>query len=161
MYVPSMSLIDIYQKNIRYLFILALLVVSVSVLATSLVLLPLEEILVKGGVVATILLWIVLLIGSIIHSHNKFTVIFNLCVSVVGFISSFVLASGMFFIGAVEPITLFLFWVSLILFVIFVLARYFSIQLYHELFLLSVKKTTRKKTTRKKSAKKVVRKKAV
>lgn len=162
-YAPSiMSLTDIYQKNIRFLFILALLVVSVSVLAASLVLLPLNEIVVKGGISATLVLWIILLAGSVIYTQNKFTFILNICISVIGFISSFVLATGMFFVGAIEPVTLFLFWVSLILFVIFILSSYFSIQVYRDNILVSKKKNTRKKTaTRKKTTTRRVVKKSV
>jgi hypothetical protein len=143
------QLFSFYRKNTIYLFVIAALLMAVSILATVLVLVPANQLINQTPVILTILLWIALLLGTILGESKEVTT-FNMVVSVLGFICSFALAASMFVSGRVDALSTFLFWVSQILSAVFILSSYFSIQA----FLETQKKKTRKRTTRKTTKKK-------
>lgn len=139
-----------YRKNTIYLFVIAALLMAVSVLATILVLVPANMLMKDSPILITILLWIALLFGTILGESKQITV-FNMVVSILGFICSFVLAVSMFVNGGQGALNLFLFWISQILSAVFILSSYFSVQAYLETKKKKVTKTT-KSSPRKKVA---------
>ncbi len=128
-----------YRKNTIYLFVIAALLIAVSVLATVLVLVPLQMLIQEMPILVTILLWIALLFGTLFGSGKKVS-LFNLIVSITGFVCSFILAVSVFVKNETNALSLFLFWISQILNAVFILATYFSVQAYLE----SKKKIVRK-----------------
>jgi uncharacterized protein with PQ loop repeat len=140
-----------YRKNTIYLFVIAALLMAVSVLATVLVLVPAHMLINDSPILLTVLLWIALLFGTILGESRQIS-LFNMVVSIMGFICSFVLAVSMFAEGDSNALSLFLFWISQILSAVFILSSYFSIQAY-----LETKKTTPiKKAPRTPRKKKVI-----
>lgn len=133
-----------YRKNTIYLFVVAALLIAVSVLATVLVLVPLRMLTQELPILITIVLWIALLFGTIL-GEGKRVAGFNMTVSIVGFICAFVLAVSVFVKEHTNALSLFLFWISQILSAVFILSTYFSIQAYLE----SKKKIVRKSSPRK------------
>jgi hypothetical protein len=133
------QLFHFYRKNTIYLFVVAALLIAVSVLATVLVLVPAHMLIRETPILVTTILWIALLFGTLLGNGKKIAV-FNLSISVIGFICSFVLAISVFVQDNMSPLSLFLFWISQILNAVFILSTYFSVQAYLE---------TKKKITRK------------
>lgn len=131
-----------YRKNTIYLFVVAALLIAVSVLATVLVLVPPHMLIQEVPVLVTIALWIALLFGTLLSSDKKVS-LFNLVVSITGFVCSFILAVSVFVKNESNALSLFLFWISQILNAVFILATYFSVQAYLE----SKKKVIRKPTS--------------
>lgn len=138
------QLFQYYRKNTIYLFVIAALLIAVSMLATVLVLVPLKMMIHQGPIISTIVLWVVVLLGTLLGEGKK-AAMFNLVVSVVGFICAFVLAVSVFVKGSENALSLFLFWISQILSAVFILSTYFSAQAYFE----SKKKVTRKRSVKK------------
>lgn len=128
-----------YRKNTIYLFVVAALLIAVSVLATVLVLVPPQMLMEEMPILVTVVLWIALLFGTLLSSGAKVS-LFNLIVSITGFVCSFILAVSVFVKGETNALSLFLFWISQILNAVFILATYFSVQAYLE----SKKKIVRK-----------------
>lgn len=154
------NLFSYYKKNTIYLFVIAALLMAVSILATVLVLLPASELVRQTPVIITLLLWIALLLGTILGESDQMAT-FNMSVSVIGFVCSFALAANLFVSGKVDALTTFLFWISQILSAVFILSSYFSIQAYLEHrrkpkkrtpVKKIVKRATKKRTSTKKEA---------
>ncbi len=148
------QLFHFYRKNTIYLFVVAALLIAVSVLATVLVLVPPNMLIEEAPILATIILWIALLFGTLLGEGKKVAV-FNLVVSVTGFICSFILAVSVFIQDSTNALSLFLFWVSQILNAVFILSTYFSVQAYLETKREPVKKAVvrKRKTVTKKQVK--------
>lgn len=147
------QLFSFYRTNTIYLFVIAALLMAVSILATALVLVPANALFQEAPVILTILLWIALLLGTIL-GESKQVVTFNMVVSLLGFICSFTLATSLFIGEHVDSLTTFLFWVSQILVSVFILSSYFSIQAYiesHKKQSRTPRKTRSSKTASKKS----------
>lgn len=125
------QLFSFYRTNTIYLFVVAALLIAVSILATVLVLVPAHTLFQQAPAILTIVLWIALVLGIIV-GEGKQAVVFTMVVSLLGFISSFTLATTLFIDGHVDSLTTFLFWVSQILVSVFILSSYFSIQAYIE-----------------------------
>jgi len=125
------QLFSFYRKNTIYLFVIAAILMVVSVLATVLVLIPAHMLISNFPVLITILLWIALLLGTIFGESKQIS-LFNLIVSIVGFLCAFVLAVTLFAKGHNDALSLFLFWISQILSTVFILSSYFSVQAYLE-----------------------------
>jgi len=120
-----------YKKNITHLFIIASLVIAISLLAILLVLSADVVLSQQLPIITTVVLWIAVLFGSIVGESKNIT-LFNTTVSIVGFVCAFVLAMSVFVQNSSSPLSLFLFWISQILSAIFILSTYFSVQLYTE-----------------------------
>ncbi len=133
-----------YRKNTIYLFVIAALLMAVSVLATVLVLVPAHMLINDSPIIITIFLWIALLFGTVLGESKKIA-LFNMIVSIVGFVCAFVLAVSIFSKGWDSALSLFLFWISQILSAIFILSSYFSVQAYLE---TKKKKTRTARTTK-------------
>jgi hypothetical protein len=148
------QLFHFYRKNTTYLFVVAALLIAVSVLATVLVLIPPNMLIEEAPILATIILWIALLFGTLLGEGKK-VAMFNLVVSITGFICSFVLAVSVFIQDSTNALSLFLFWISQILNAVFILSTYFSVQAYLETKREPVKKAVvrKRKTATKKQAK--------
>jgi hypothetical protein len=140
-----------YRKNTIYLFVVAALLIAVSVLATVLVLVPPHMLIQEMPILITVLLWIALLFGTLFWSGKKFS-LFNLIISITGFVCSFILAVSVFVKNETNALSLFLFWISQILNAVFILATYFSVQAYLESKKEVIRKVTavRKRKTQKK-----------
>lgn len=121
-----------YRKNTIYLFIIAALLIAVSLLATVLVLIPLPVLFQDTPLSITIFLWILLLLGTML-GNNKKVALFTIVVSIMGFICSFALSVSLFSKGNPDAVSLFLFWISQILNAVFILSSYFSIQGFLEM----------------------------
>lgn len=145
------QLFHFYRKNTIYLFVVAALLIAVSVLATVLVLIPPNMLIEEAPILATIVLWIALLFGTLLGEGKKVAV-FNLVVSITGFICSFILAVSVFIQDSTNALSLFLFWISQILNAVFILSTYFSVQAYLETKREPVKKAVvrKRKTATKK-----------
>lgn len=139
------QLFSFYRKNTIYLFVIAALLMAVAILATVLVLVPANQLVSQTPIIITILLWIALLLGTILGESDDIA-LFNMVVSVVGFISSFALAASVFVKGDLDALSTFLFWISQILSAVFILSSYFSIQAYLETRKAQPKKRTVRKT---------------
>jgi len=142
------QLFSFYRKNTIYLFVIAALLMAVSILATVLVLVPVNQLVGQTPIILTILLWIALLLGTILGESEQIA-LFNMVVSIVGFISSFALAASVFVKGDLDALSTFLFWISQILSAIFILSSYFSIQAYLESQKSKPKTKPKKRATRK------------
>lgn len=140
---------DYYKKNTTYLFVVASLLIAVSVLATILVLIPVRMLSEQLPILITIFLWISLLFGAIVGKGKK-GAFFNIIVSISGFIFAFILAASVFIKSGTNATSLFLFWISQILSAVFVLSTYFSVQAYLESKKEPEKKIVRKRKTVKK-----------
>lgn len=140
---------DYYKKNTTYLFVVASLLIAISVLATILVLIPVRMLSEQLPILITIFLWISLLFGAIVGEGKKGT-FFNIVVSISGFIFAFILAVSVFIKSGTNATSLFLFWISQILSAVFVLSTYFSVQAYLESKKEPEKKIVRKRKTVKK-----------
>jgi|GEM_PF-1112771 len=148
------QLFHFYRKNTIYLFVVAALLIAVSVLATVLVLIPPNMLIEEAPILATIVLWVALLFGTLLGEGKKVAV-FNLVVSITGFICSFILAVSVFIQDSTNALSLFLFWISQILNAVFILSTYFSVQAYLETKREPVKKALvrKRKTVTKKQVK--------
>lgn len=148
------QLFHFYRKNTIYLFVVAALLIAVSVLATVLVLIPPNMLIEEAPILATIVLWIALLFGTLLGEGKKVAV-FNLVVSITGFICSFILAVSVFIQDSTNALSLFLFWISQILNAVFILSTYFSVQAYLETKREPIKKVVvrKRKTATKKQVK--------
>ncbi len=133
-----------YKKNITHLFIIASLVIAVSVMATLLALSAEIVTSQEFPILITVVLWIAVLFGSIVGEGKNIT-IFSIVVSIIGFVCSFVLAMSLFVQNSANPLSIFLFWISQILSAVFILATYFSLQLYTEQNTPTKKPVTRKR----------------
>lgn len=148
------QLFSFYRTNTIYLFVIAALLIAVSILATVLVLVPAQTLFQQAPAIITIALWIALILG-VIAGEGKHAVVFTMVVSILGFISAFTLATTLFINGHVDSLTTFLFWVSQILVSVFILSSYFSIQAYIESNKKKISAPRSKKTRTKTSSKKV------